>query len=435
MIYMKKKIFIYSHSCELRLLDATKMFYYFSKNDDLYEISHKPEEADVIIFSACAFSNTLAEKLLFKVKEFQKYDAELILTGCLHEVKKDDLSEFFNGKTISPKDTNKIEEYFPAKKVKFKDIENPNVPLEIIYGGRAVYNRNPAIETIKTEFGKSKIVGNTYKKIKAHIYNTLMDTTHFRSRFYTFEPFFVIRIADGCVEKHPCSSYFGNKIKNAVGPLKSKPINDCINEFKKGLEEGYKYFVLNADDSGAYGIDIGSNFAELLDKITKIPGDYEIEIENIKQRWIVEYLDKLEEIVKRKKISRLKILIESGSSRILKLMSRYSDTNKMKDAFLRLKKADPSISLFTHIVVGFPTETDDEFKSTMNFIKEVGFDVGYVYTFPFDAKTEMDEMGPKTTQEILSKRLDYAEKFLKRSGYTVVVWCCFQGLLFKKERT
>jgi len=410
------------------------MYSYFSKNDDLYEITHKPEEADVIIFSACTFSNTLAEKLLVKVKEFQKYNAELILTGCLHEVKKDELSEFFNGKTISPKDTNKIEEYFPANKVKFKDIENPNVPLESIYGSRALYNRNQLIENIKNEFSKSKLVGNTCKKIKTHVYNNLMGTTCFRSRFYTFEPFFIIRIADGCTEKHPCSSYFGNKIKNAVGPLKSKPLSSCVNEFKKGLEKGYKNFVLNADDPGAYGTYIGSSFPELLDEITKIPGEYNIEIENIKQCWIVEYIDKLEEIVKRKKISRLKILIESGSGRILRLMNRYSDTDKMRDAFLRLKKADPDLSLFTHLVIGFPSETDDEFKSTMEFIKEVGFDVGYIYTFPFDVRTDIDDTSSKITQETLSKRLNYAEKFLKSSGYTVVVWCCFQGLLFKKDK-
>jgi tRNA A37 methylthiotransferase MiaB len=433
MIYMKK-IFIHSHSCELRLIEATRIYNYFSKNDDLYKITHKPEDADVIIFSTCTFSNTLAEKLLAKAKEFQKYDAELILTGCLAETKKDELSKFFNGKILLPKDTNKIEEYFPSSKVKFEDIAIPNVPLEIIYGTRALYNRNPFIESIKNELSKSKLFVNTSKKIKMHLYNNIMDTTRFRSRFYTFEPFFIVRVSDGCIDKHPCSSFFGNKIKNAVGPLKSKPLKSCIDEFKKGLKEGYHNFVLNADDTGAYGLDINSNFAELLDEITKIPGEYNIEIENIKQRWIVEYIDKLEKIVKRKKISRLKILIESGSSRILKLMNRYSDTEKMKDAFLRLKKSDSNLSLFTHVVIGFPSETDDDFKSTINFIKEVGFDVGYIYTFPFDAKTDFDNYSERIGPEELSARLDYAKFFLKNLGYDVVVWCCFQGLLFKKDK-
>jgi len=55
-----KKIFIHSHSCELRLIEATRIYQYFSKNDDLYKITHYPDEADVIIFSACTFSNILA---------------------------------------------------------------------------------------------------------------------------------------------------------------------------------------------------------------------------------------------------------------------------------------------------------------------------------------------------------------------------------------
>jgi len=427
-----KKIFIYVHACELRLLEATRLYHFFLKNRDYYEIIHNPKEADIIIFFACTFSDTLAEKLLLKAKDFQKYNAELILAGCLHETKKEELANFFKGKTLSPKDMEKIDDLFPSNNIKFKDIKDPNVPIEKIYGSRALYNRNSIIEKIKQGFGKSKMLDKTYKKFQCEVYNNILDTTRFRSRFYTFEPFFIIKISEGCNDKHPCSSYFGKKIKKAVGPLKSKPIDQCVSELKYGLKQGYKNFVITADDSGAYGLDIGSSFPELLDEMTKISGDYNFEIENLTQYWIVKYIDQLEDILKRKKISRLKILIESASTRILNLMNRYSDIEKMKHAFLRLKEADPKISLFTHILVGFPTETEEEFKQSISFIKEIGFDVGYFYTFPFHANTDFDDIEPKVTEEILTKRMNYAEKFLKKAKYNVKVWCCFEGILFKK---
>ncbi|ENO12439.1 2-methylthioadenine synthetase [Thermoplasmatales archaeon SCGC AB-539-C06] len=87
-----KKIFIYGGTCELRFLDAKKICYYLSKND--YEIVYKPKDADIIIFITCATLDDLVEYSFNKIKEFKKYDAELIVAGCLPSIEKEGLSKF-----------------------------------------------------------------------------------------------------------------------------------------------------------------------------------------------------------------------------------------------------------------------------------------------------------------------------------------------------
>ena len=428
-----KKIFIYVEACETRLLDGTRLYKYFKENG--YEIVYEPEDADIIIFITCSFGNILVDHQIVKIKEFQKYDSELIISGCLPAVKKEELAKIFDGKVLITKDIEKIDDLFPDNKIKFNEIDDANVPLELIFGSREFY-RNKLIENIKTKMRKIKGIEKfylkTYKKFWIHIYNNLFDWVPIISRFYIFEPYFVVRISRGCFKKQPCSSYLD--VSKAVGPLKSKSIDQCVKEFKKGLKEGYKLFIINGDDPGAYGLDINSNYPELIKKIQEIPGDYEIEIENLTQYWLVKYIDELEEIVKKQKISRIGVLIESGSSRIVELMGRYSDIQKTKEALLRLKKADPKLKLFTHFVVGFPTETEEEFQETLDLIRDVGFDTGYIYKISYEFKTDVDHLEPKISEAEISKRLNHAKKFLEKLGYHVAFSRCFKGIMFNKRK-
>ena len=89
-----KKVFIYHHSCTLRSLDASRIQTYFSQNN--YTTVNKPQDADIIFFIGCAAGDNVAGKSLQMVKEFQKYDAELIVAGCLPIIEKEKLGNIFN---------------------------------------------------------------------------------------------------------------------------------------------------------------------------------------------------------------------------------------------------------------------------------------------------------------------------------------------------
>ena len=111
-------VFILEKACSQRQLDAKKIETYLIENN--YKIVNHPKFADIIIFVTCAFRNAMAEKALNKIKDLQRYNAELIVAGCLPGIDKEELSKVFKGKVIITKDLNKIDSLFPKNLKKFQ---------------------------------------------------------------------------------------------------------------------------------------------------------------------------------------------------------------------------------------------------------------------------------------------------------------------------
>ena len=417
-----KKVFIYTEGCEPRMLDAKRISNYLTKNK--YEIVYKPENADIIIFVTCAFLNRTTEIFLKEIEEFQKYDAELIVAGCIPAIDKDGLKKVFNGKTITTKDLDNIDKLFPEIETKFCDMEDANLLHENI-------DKHTIIGSLSKFIQKSKTLEAITTKIKEifliNIFgeNSLILDTYYVT--YSKKPLFHIRISWGCLGRCAyCAIY------RAIGKHKSKPLEQCLNEFKKGLSKGYKQFVIEADDSGAYGLDINSNFSELLKKFTDFPGEYTIAIRNLHPRWVVKYIDELEKILQSGKIVSIDIPLQSSSSRILKLMNRYSNTKKIEEAIFRLKNASPKTKLNSHLILGFPTETEEDFKETLDFVKKTDI-CGYFLPFSCKKGSKAEEIKPKITKEEMLKRKKIAKKILKRSGYIAITTRRARFLIFEKK--
>jgi len=402
----RKKIYIHVQACDRRGLDANKTAKYLSKNN--YEIVNRAKNADIILFFACAALNTITEDSLKTIKKFQKYDAELIIAGCLPEIEKEKLSKIFNGKTICTKDIEKIDTIFPENRIKYSTTDDANIVFKNL-------NELSPLEILKRTFRSIKSIESIYINVKNHIFKNLFGENSFIYRVFPDPLLYHVRTSTGCSGN--CSYC---SIKKGIGPCASKPLEDCIEEFRNGLNKGYKRFAIDGDDTGAYGIDIGSNLPELLYKITEIQGDYKISIRNIRPDWIVRYINDLEIILKRKKIISIESSIQSGSIRILKLMNRYSDIEKMKNAFLRLKKSFPSISLVTDYIIGFPTESEEDFKQTLDYLKEINFNAGMIIPFSCNTGTEAEKIVPKITRKDTYRRIKNAKKFLKKSGYHIL---------------
>ena len=124
-----------------------------------------------------------------------------------------------------------------------------------------------------------------------------------------------------------------------MGKLKSKPLETCIQEFRTALEKGVNRIILIGENTGAYGIDINLTLPTLLNILIEIEGKYEIQLECLHPRWIITYLDELVKILKTGKITTIDSPIQSGNSRILKLMNRGYDAQTLRECLLKLKKA------------------------------------------------------------------------------------------------
>ena len=397
----QKKFFVYSDTCPRRRLDASRISDYLIKNN--YKKVNNPKISDLIIYVTCGFSDETANHAFKKIKDFKKYDAELIIAGCLPEIEKETLENIFSGKKISTKELNKIDTLFPDNKIKFNKIEYNNLVWENIDESHVFGILN-----------KSKVLSNLTQKLIDHILKNLLGEN---SPFYNslIGESYLIMVSRGC---------FGNcsycAIKKAIGPLKSKSMEECINEFKRGLSKGYKKMYLVGDDLGAYGADCGFTFPELLSKIVDIDGEYGLFIMDLNPRWFVKYYKEIKEILQKGKVELLLIPIQSGSSRILDKMNRYSDIDKLKKCLIDLKKTFPKIVLVTHIMVGFPNETEGDFKESLEFVSEVGFNTGLLIPFSSKSGTKAADIEPKTSKKDINKRLIYAKKFLRNMNYNVI---------------
>jgi len=434
----KKKIFIYGVlTCNRRKLDAWKLQQYFYKNN--YKIVTNPKDADIILLSTCAYSNKHAKTSLGMTKKFLDYDAELIVSGCLPEIQKEELTKIFDGKTLSTKTLDQIDQIFPENKVKFNDIDDANIPLEnaneyvLISNLKKVLGKSNSAKKIVSSFSES-ILRNIIKDDSTNCHRSIINYSHFKYFKERLQPnltvhrgSYFIRPSWGCLGN--CSYCV---IKKAIGTLKSKSIEKIIDEFNKGLNQGYKNFIFDADDLGAYGVDTGSNFAEMLDKITDISGDYLVHLRYIHPVWVVKHCNSFEKVLKKGKIRSLGSAIQSGNPRILKLMHRFSDVEKIKSSFSKIKNVYPDLLIATECINGFPSETREEFEETLNVVKEIGFDWGFIFPFSCRPGSEAENIEPKVSKKEILDRMKHSGDCFKKIGYNSSSFKNHNILVFSK---
>ena len=162
-------------------------------------------------------------------------------------------------------------------------------------------------------------------------------------------------------------------VKFARGKLESKPIEKIIKEIEYSVnEEKSKEILLTSQDNGCYGFDINENLNTLLKKIIEIKGDFKIRIGMANPQHLKIIINELIEIYKNEKIYKfLHIPIQSGSNKVLKEMNRYYTIEDVYDIIEKFKKEIPDISIGTDIIVGYPTETENDFQETIDFIKKI----------------------------------------------------------------
>jgi len=417
-----RKIFIFKDNatCFRRQLDAERIKNYFIENS--YKIVKKPEDADLIIFFTCAVTNTAVESALNKINEYKKYKKEMIVAGCLPEIEKEKLGNIFNGKVIGARKLKELDFYFPNNNIPINKIEDANILFENFEKEWGI----KLIRKIEKKIKNNRIFLLILKKILSlKIFNKIM----LFHMVFIKDPSYFVRIGWGC----PGNCSFC-ATKKAVGPLVSKPFIECIEEFKKGIKKKFKTITIVADDCGAYGIDIGETFTKLMYEFIKQEGNYKIEIESFRPLWLMKHKEDVRKILNTKKISEINIPIQSGNKRILRLMNRYSDIENTKNFVSQIKKENSKVVFWTNCIVGFPTETEDEFKDTLSVICDINFDKGALFEFSCRENTEAEKIEPKVDIKTIKRRMNYAKDYLKKSGYNAFFADNKKFLVFEKRK-
>ncbi|MFC2048816.1 radical SAM protein [Elusimicrobiota bacterium] len=386
-ISVTKKIYIEHMGCVRRALDATKFKNYFLSNNCM--IVNKPQKADYLLFITCAYRKINENHALKRIQELKEYEGELFVGGCLPGIDGKQLYQNFKGISFSASDNEYIDNIFPDFKIKFIDLPDANL----------LYPRS-ILQIIRQYLFTFRPDLSYFKKVKDYLEKRI------------FLKYYYLRIAWGCIDQH-CSYCV---IWRGIGRLRSKPAAVCLKEFKEAIKQGYKKFIIVADNPGAYGLDINTTFTDILKKLLEVNGNNKLAIEGLHPFWLIKYADELIPLFQSGKICSLLSPAQSGNNRILTLMNRRHNIEQFKEILLKIRKASPKLKFHTHIMVGFPSETEEEFKETLQLVKELKTDLVEIFGY-CDSPGIADPglLKQRLSEELIKERTKTAIKFMVKN--------------------
>ena len=191
------------------------------------------------------------------------------------------------------------------------------------------------------------------------------------------------------------------------GRERSRQPEDILRECRALIESGVKDITLLGQNVNSYGKDLscGVDFADLLEQIAQIPGDFLIRFMTSHPRdasnKLFDTMAKYDKIAKQ-----LHLPFQSGSSRVLKAMNRHYDRETYLEKVRYAKQVMPSLVLTSDVIVGFPGETEEDFAQTLSLIEQVHYDSLFTFIFSPRPGTPAASMEDPTPKEEKNRRFD-----------------------------
>lgn len=190
------------------------------------------------------------------------------------------------------------------------------------------------------------------------------------------------------------------------GRERSRRPEDIIEEVRQLAAQGYKEIMLLGQNVNSYGNDLDGkcSFPQLLRELNKIEGDFWIRFMSSHpkdaSKELIDAIFDCEKVAKH-----LHLPVQSGSSDVLHRMNRRYTIDKYLGIVDMIRSRDPDFSLTTDIIVGFPDETDEEFRATLDVIKNVKYDNIYSFIYSKRTGTKAAEMPDGTSDEEKGRRM------------------------------
>ena len=330
------------------------------------EKSDRAEDADLMIINTCYVKQSTEEKIISRIKELQKRfpGKKLIIAGCMPEVIPDKLMK------IAPKasllSTNRVAEI--GKLVR-----------KVSEGKR---------EELLGRTGSEKILLPKLRKSK------FLD---------------IVQISSGCLGN---CTYCGTKL--AKGNLMSYCPEKIVEEISIAKESGCKEFWLTGQDVACYGFDIDTSLPELLREILEIKGKYFIRLGMINPNHLEKIILPLLETCEDPRVMRFfHIPVQTGSDKVLLEMKRGYKAEDFERLVEEIRDKFEMVTIGTDIIVGYPTETEEDFEKTLELLKRVEPDWTNVSKFGARSGTFAEKLKPLDAG-IVKRRSEIASKLAKK---------------------
>ena len=319
-----------------------------------YEITEDTSESNVIVINTCTVTNQSDAKSRKVIRQARKSnkDAILVVCGCASEHHKENIVD---------------------------------TDIDILIGN---YYKSKIVELVN-EYKKTKIKINTFVDMNEVEFED-MKINNFLDQTRAF-----VKIQDGC--NIFCSYCI---IPYMRGSIRSKDIDVAYEEIRELVSNGYQEIVLTGIHTGSYGSGKNYDLVDLIKRISVLDNLKRIRISSIE---ITELNDRfIEELKNNNKIcNHLLIPIQSGSNRILELMNRKYDITEFKSIINKIRNIRPDINLTTDLIVGFPEETEECFKETLENLKDIKF--SKIHVFPYSIRSNTPAATMKQVNDSIKK--------------------------------
>lgn len=319
-----------------------------------YNLALENEIPDLVIINTCAVTSIAGSKSRQMIHRARHNypDAIIVSMGCYTQLEKDKLN-------IS----------------------------DIILGTN---DKNKLVSLIE-EFEQNKIKKLLVDNARLRKDYECINITHYEENTRAF-----VKIQDGC--DNFCSYCI---IPYTRGKSRSRKKEDVLNEVHTLVNNNYQEIVITGIDLASYHDGDNYSFVDLLKDILKEKKILRLRISSIEASQIDD--DFIALILNEKRIaSHLHIPLQSGSKSVLKRMNRKYTPDEFYKKIVKIKKANPLIALACDVIVGFPEETEEEFKETESFIKKCDFD--YLHVFPYSNRPGTIAAKMKQTPAVIKKQ-------------------------------
>lgn len=356
------KVAFYTLGCKVNQYETDIMIKEFT--DKHYEIVDFNNKADIYIINSCSVTNMSTRKTRQYLSKAKKQDGIVVLVGCYAQEIKDNINisnvDLILGNEEKKEIVKYVEEYLNTNKDSNKNV-------------------------IKYTIGD---ISSVKKYVQTENLNKGINIRE------------SVKIEDGC--NNFCTYCI---IPYLRGRVRSRSLNSIIEEITNLVKSGVKEVVLVGIEIASYGKDLNNslNLVDVIEQVDKIEGLERIRLGSLEPRVLTD-----ENIIRMSKIKKLcphfHISVQSIDNNVLKRMNRHYTREFLFDRVNMIKKYFEDPALTCDIIVGFPGETDIEFKNTIDGVKEISFYELHVFKYSKRKWTSASKMENQVDGNISQKR-------------------------------
>jgi MiaB-like tRNA modifying enzyme len=376
------KIFVEAYGCSASFADS-EMISGLIVNGG-HTLATSASESDLNLIVTCSVKDSTANKMMHRIKSLKT--KPLIVAGCLAKAEQSNVEKFTeNASLLGPNSLGKTLDVINSTLMGKKQIALEDSDLSKI--GLPKVRLNSAVG--------------------------------------------IVEIASGCMSE--CTFC---QTKLAKGDLSSYRLGDIVRQVQTEIKEGCKEVWLTSTDNGCYGLDIGTDLPTLVNAVSEIQEDFMIRVGMMNPMYMPRIKQNLIESYDNEKVFKfLHIPVQSGSDKVLNDMKRGHTSQTFREIVNKTKEKFGNFTISTDIIVGFPSETEEDFQKTITLLDETKPDVVNLSKYSARPGTDAAELKQIDAAEIKRRSKVIFEQINKISLESNKNWIGWKGRVLFDENT